>query len=199
MNKPANISLYSLVLMVVFFGIALSYQSCSNKKKEVVTDINDQLEDMVDDADSESLFEDDETSYSDSDDTDSDASADVDYTTPPTSTTSGASRGKTAPSRPSSTTTSTTRPSSTPSYSSSSSASGDYMVIAGNYLVESNAQSMVNKLKNAGYGNAEYAVFDLSQYRTVIAGRYSSRSAANSASAQLKSRGFDNYVLKSKE
>ncbi len=76
---------------------------------------------------------------------------------------------------------------------STSSGSGTYMVVAGSYLVYSNAESMRDRLKRAGY-NAEIVQFDGSQYNTVIAGRYSSRSSAQSDASSLSGLGIDNYV-----
>lgn len=75
-----------------------------------------------------------------------------------------------------------------------SSATGRYLVVAGNYLVESNAQEMVKKLKNMGFNSAEHLVFDQSQYFTVVASRSDSRNGAQSSSDNLKGKGVDNYV-----
>lgn len=75
-----------------------------------------------------------------------------------------------------------------------SSASGRYLVVAGNYLVESNAKEMVRKLRNMGFNGAEHLVFDQSQYYTVIASRSDSNSGAQSSSDNLKAKGIDNYV-----
>lgn len=77
---------------------------------------------------------------------------------------------------------------------STASSSGRYLVVAGNYLVESNAKTMVDKLKRMGFGGSDYLVFDQSQYYTVIASRSTSRSAAQSSSDNLKGKGVDNYV-----
>lgn len=82
--------------------------------------------------------------------------------------------------------------------SSSSSAGGRYMVIAGSYLEESNADVMVRKLGKLGYNNAEKVVFDLSQFHSVCAARYEDHGAAIQASTDLKNRGIDNYVHKRK-
>jgi len=75
-----------------------------------------------------------------------------------------------------------------------SSANGRFLVVAGNYLVESNAREMVKKLKNMGFSGAEHLVFDQSQYYTVIASRSDSRNSAQSSSDNLKGKGIDNYV-----
>lgn len=77
-----------------------------------------------------------------------------------------------------------------------STSSGQYMIIAGNYLVESNATEMNSKLRNLGYDNAEVAIFDQSQYHTVIASRYDNYSDAVVASSNLKEKGIDCYVKK---
>ncbi len=71
---------------------------------------------------------------------------------------------------------------------------GEYMVIAGSYLLEDNAKNMINKLKRMGYSNAEIVYFDQSQYHSICAGRYDSRSSAASTSSRLKNDGIDSYV-----
>jgi len=81
------------------------------------------------------------------------------------------------------------------SASSGSSDGGNYLIIAGSFLVEANANELKDKLINQGY-NAEVKSFNYSQYHSVIAGRYNSQSEANSISAELKSKGFNCYVKK---
>ena len=76
----------------------------------------------------------------------------------------------------------------------SSSAQGDYMVIAGSYLLEENARKMINKLKQMGYSNAEIVYFNQSQYHSICAGRYNSSSSASQTAQSLKSSGIDSYV-----
>jgi hypothetical protein len=70
------------------------------------------------------------------------------------------------------------------------------MLIAGNYLVQSNANEMRSKLSNLGFANAEVAIFDNSQYHTVIASRYSDYGEALESSSNLKAKGIDCYVKK---
>jgi cell division septation protein DedD len=200
MNKSINVGIYGLVLIFLYLGSALMFESCGGKKEKTdeINDLNAQLEGVADENTSEAFFEEGtdsgfesevntnngEIDYSASNST---STGEVDYTAPPT-------KSVTSPS--------TTRPSSTSNSSASyqkSSVSGTYMVIAGNYLVESNADVMVKKLRASGYSGAESVVFDLSQYYTVLAGRYEARSSANSASEDLKRKGFDNYVLKGKD
>jgi cell division septation protein DedD len=69
------------------------------------------------------------------------------------------------------------------------------MIVAGNYLLEDNADEMVRKLKKSGYNSAEKVVFDLSQYHSVVAARFDDRSSADRMAKRLKDEGFDNYVL----
>ncbi len=195
MKKPVYTILYSLFVAVVFCGTALTVQSCG-KKKEEEQSANDQLESLADEHTSESFFEEGDESY-DGDGTDYDAGSttssyetkedpgSVDYTAAPTTS-----------STPSSSTSSSSyqTPTQTQSYSSSS---APFLVIAGNYLVENNADEMVAKLNQRGY-SAEKVVFDLSQYYTVLAGRYDSRGAAQRTSDALKGAGIDNYVMRKK-
>nr|HRD08860.1 SPOR domain-containing protein [Saprospiraceae bacterium] len=76
--------------------------------------------------------------------------------------------------------------------------SGGYIVVAGNYLVEQNANAMLQKLKKAGFSNAEKVVFDVSEFHTVIAGRYPSEEAAVKTINNLKSKGIDAYLHRKK-
>lgn len=80
----------------------------------------------------------------------------------------------------------------------SSSSSGDYLVIAGSFLQDANANKMVTKLQNMGYSGAEKLNFDGSAYQTVIAGRYNDNGQAVDITYQLKNRGIDCYVHKRK-
>lgn len=82
------------------------------------------------------------------------------------------------------------------SKATSSSSSGNYMVIAGSYLLEENAKKMVQKLKGMGYSNAEIVYFDQSQYHSICAGRYNSSSSASQTSSSLRNSGIDSYVHK---
>ncbi len=72
--------------------------------------------------------------------------------------------------------------------------SGKYMVIAGSFLIEKNAENMRSRLNNLGYDNASLVVFDLSQYHSVVAARFSTYEAALKVSNELKRRGMDCYV-----
>lgn len=76
----------------------------------------------------------------------------------------------------------------------SGSSSGQYLVIAGSYLLEDNAKRMVNKLQGMGFSNAEIVYFDQSQYHSICAGKYDSKSSASKTAGSLKSNGIDSYV-----
>ncbi len=175
MSRPVYTVLYSLLIIGLYLSLSLVYQSCGKNKKDAVSteNIADKVEGVADSYTEESFFEDDDAEESPP------KNENEVVETPPK----------------------TEKPSSTPSNritSSSTLVSGGFVVIAGNYLLENNADEMVKKLKSAGYSQAQKVVFDLSQYYTVIAGRYESRSVANSISSELNGKGIDNYVLRRK-
>jgi len=196
MNKTINTAIYSVLLFALYFGSALIFQSCGGNKDKAdeLNDLNSQLEGVADEHSSDAFFEDGDSGFESTTD---DFGTDLDYTSEPDTEPGEVDYTAPVPTQSTQRTTTTT-PSTYSNNTNRSSYSGAYMVIAGNYLVESNADIMVQKLKNAGYSSAEAVVFDLSQYYTVLAGRYDSRSSANGTSEDLKRRGFDNYVLKSK-
>lgn len=71
---------------------------------------------------------------------------------------------------------------------------GNYLVMAGSYIIKDNAKTMVNKLRKLGYKNAEIIVFAGSQYHAVVAVRYKNEGDAMKASNALKSKGVDSFV-----
>jgi cell division protein FtsN len=71
---------------------------------------------------------------------------------------------------------------------------GPYMVMAGSYLLKENAEKMRSKLKNMGFSQAEIVVFPASEYHSVVAVRYSSESKAQAAASELKRKGIDSFV-----
>ena len=75
---------------------------------------------------------------------------------------------------------------------------GDYLVIAGNYIINSNAENMVLKLKKSGYNDAEIVIFDMSQYHSVVANRYEDYNSAYNLVKQLEAKGIDSYVHRKK-
>ena len=85
------------------------------------------------------------------------------------------------------------KPISTPSVSD-----GQFLLVAGNYSVHSNAEQMMSKLKRMGYNEAEIVQFDNSNFSTVVASRFNDYDKATAAKNKLVSRGIDCYVHKQK-
>lgn len=83
---------------------------------------------------------------------------------------------------------------------SSPKSSGDYLVIAGAFKSEENAQAEVDRLRGAGYPNAEIVEFDFSDYYSVCVAKYNSSEDANAVANSIKSRsGKKAYVHKKRE
>ena len=191
MTRPVQVSIISIVLIAAFFGLSTLYQSCGNKEETppmTAEDADRTLTEVAEKFSDEEYFEDEgEPAAEDVDQTAAEGSQESTETNETVQQAQPIQREERRESRPAST------------VSTSSSASGGrYMIIAGNYLLESNASAMVSRLKREGFASAESAVFDLSQYYTVVAGRYASKEEANRQSANLKSLGVDNYVLTKK-
>ena len=180
MNRPSYTVLYSLFVIALFFGTSAIYQACGkNSQKEPEESLAEKVEEVADNYTEEEFFEDDETPKDEEDNLFQEE--EESYTPTPAQAQEDQS--------------------SAPSYRTSraASATGDFLVIAGNYLLENNADEMVRRLRSAGYSQAQKVVFDLSQYYTVIAGRYESRTLASSISSELNGKGIDNYVLRRKD
>lgn len=71
-----------------------------------------------------------------------------------------------------------------------------YVVVAGSYLEEKNAQSQIAKLKNLGYSNPRIVKSPTSGYLTVIAGEYADEGEARKAATALKAKNVDCFVRK---
>lgn len=170
-------------LTALFLMITNAFSSCSKADHdedaiELANDADD-LDDLFDNSDdifeddSDEIFEDD-IDYADDDNfVEGDEADNTDYTASEPDYTEPA-----------------------PAATSSHNSSGSYMVIAGNYLVKSNAQSMIDKLGNLGYPDSDIGIFDRSQYHTVIAYRSSSYSSALEVANAIKRQGIDCYVKK---
>ena len=182
MDKLVRIILLVIGLTTAFLWLSKTFSSCSSSDAAFEEGINSDSENA------EELFEGDEIDYSTSSVEDEPIQEEIveDETGETNETVDFSSPAPVKPTRPASTSTST-------SYSGSS---APYMIIAGNYLLKSNAEIMTTKLKDLGHSNAHVAIFDQSQYHTVIASRFNNyESAANSANA-LKRQGVDCYVKK---
>lgn len=179
MGKLMKIVLWIVVLAVVYLACSSLFKSCNGTAAdgletmtEAVSDVAEGTTDMVTDV-GEELFEDEESEEIDySDDEGYEESEEI-------------IEEEIIEDDP---------VEETPRYTNTSSSSGQYMLIAGNYLVETNGNEMIKKLKNLGYGSADLAIFDNSQYHTVIASRYSDYNEALRAESSLKAKGIDCYV-----
>ncbi|MBT8228953.1 MAG: SPOR domain-containing protein [Bacteroidia bacterium] len=181
MDKLVRIILLVVGLTLAFLWLSKTFSSCTTTDTALEADI------ALDSENEEELFEGDAIDYSTSsvddepiteeiiEDRTEEVTETVDFTNP------APAKSRTTPVNTS---------------SGTSSGGGSYMIIAGNYLLKSNAEIMTSKLKDLGHKSSYIAVFDQSQYHTVIASRFRSyESAANSANA-LKRQGVDCYVKK---
>lgn len=197
MGRSLKIAVYVAVLFLAYLWIATVAKSCN---KNATADANNNTEMVEGIADVESdefeddLFEDEEGSDLDVTATtdgmgggtytkEEDDSDTIDYTEVDAIINNTSSKTSSSPTKSQPKTNNT-----------KSTYSGKYMLLAGSYLIEDNAQVMVQKLKKLGYTNAEMVVFNMSQYHSVCAGRYSSLSSAQQESGVLKRKGIDNYV-----
>ena len=195
MGRSLKIVVYVAVLFLAYLWIATVAKSCN---KQATADSNDKTEmiDNIADVDSDE-FEDD--LFEDEEGSDIDVTATTDGMGGGTFTEDANAIDYTEVDEIIEKTTSTKKTPVADSYTpakrnSESTYSGKYMLLAGSYLIEDNAQTMIKKLKKLGYTNAEMVIFDMSQYHSVCAGRYTSLSAAQQESGALKRKGIDNYV-----
>lgn len=218
MGRVLKILSLAVILFLVYMGITLMTKSC-NKSKDNVTEklVNQNTDKKADIFDDEEFFAEDDSSgaaqdvnYKELDQTIADTKNELKEkkTTPveePVATvkennTKTVSNKPEAPikSTPKSNAPEVKKPTevkTTPSQTKESlSGTGDFTVVAGNYLLEANADQMVKKLKSNGFGKAEKVVFDLSEFFTVIAGRYSNYESASKTVSSLKAKGIDCYI-----
>jgi len=74
---------------------------------------------------------------------------------------------------------------------------GEFLVVAGAFIVEANAQKVVNRLNQKGYPDAEIRVFLGSEYHSVIVGAYEDMDDAFDVAIKLADEGYkDIYVHK---
>ncbi len=192
MGRFLKIGVYIAVLFLAYLWIATVAKSCNKKATADFNDNTEMVDDVADvdtDEFEDDLFEDEEGSdYDITATTDGmgggneeieDDSNSIDYTEVD-DIIENSNRTQTT--------------SNSTSHNTNTSYSGKYMLLAGSYLIEDNAQIMVKKLKKLGYDNSEMVIFNMSQYHSVCAGRYTSLSSAQQESSALKRKGIDNYV-----
>lgn len=73
---------------------------------------------------------------------------------------------------------------------------GDYLVIAGSFILEDNANAMAKKLRAMGYPNAGVVVFSASEYYSVVAVKHKTQEKAQLSVDALKRKGIDCFVKK---
>lgn len=203
MGRIAKIALYAVVILMLYLWISQLVKSCGNTTKAPntaqTTEILDQEVDFDENTTEEAddFFEnvdDDDIDVSESTD-DGDYSfegevvEEIDYSELDKEIDNDDTTDEV--------TTSNSGGSSSSSTTFQASSSGSFLVIAGSYLIKDNANGMRNKLNNLGF-SAEVAVFDLSEYHSVIAGRYRTYDEASEVSSKLKRQGIDSYVHRRK-
>lgn len=73
---------------------------------------------------------------------------------------------------------------------------GQYMVLAGSYRQQVNAENQVKKLKSNGFENARVAKFNNSTYAVALVDRFANVSDARMLVSELRNRGFEAFVKK---
>ena len=211
MGKVLQISIYSLLLILVFLFFGTILKSCGSNAADKITDVAQEATENITKAGGEVLakaesaidnaaeeFEGDDIDFSDtksetktytkddvssSNDDEDDSPSYVQEDAPVYNPPEDVVPKKVEEKKPAKKAT-----------SSSSGSGGNYLLITGNYSQETNANAMVKRLKGLGFSKAENVIFEGSRYYTVIAGKYSSMSTANAAMRDLG--GIDAYVQK---
>ncbi len=200
MGRVVKIIIYAFVILALWFWFSSIFKSCNSTTADDTVTValddavgddteyveDDFFADEVADSETETIsddeFEDDTNTADVADDEEDEidySSIDDELENKPASR--PAPRNNTTPARPQN------------NVSSNTNSNGRYLVIAGSYLVEGNANKMRSKLNNLGY-TSEVIVFDLSEFHSVCAGRYSDYDDALNVSSRLKQQGIDNYV-----
>lgn len=189
MGRVLKIVIWGLAVFFIFSILAVTYEQCTKTSKEMLDHAQAGVENTIDNA-TEAVQDANDEFFTDEDGAEDDNAELADQLfddEPPQYE------------REIKPATTYKEPKTTPAPSKTySTATGQYMVVAGNFLVEANAGNMVRKLNNLGYNGAESVIFDESQYYTVLASRSDDYNKALSVSSQLKSRGIDNYVKSQK-
>lgn len=196
MNRVLKIVIYAVVLFLIYLWIASVAKSCNNRSaKNNETAISAESTDTASDSEIYDEFFEidtdeqtpavDNTEYEEIDLSETRAEiSDNDFSFEQTE-----QEKKQQESRPAATSAPKSKTIATPS-----SDNGNYMVIAGSYLIKENASKMVDKLKNMGFYGAEIVTFDLSQYHSVSAGRFQTYEQATTTAKEVKNKGIDCYV-----
>lgn len=85
---------------------------------------------------------------------------------------------------------------SAPTSYGSTSSNGRYLVVAGTFKQEINAQTQLKKFKQMGYENAEIGKFNKNAYASLVVERFATSAEAQRLVKSLKAKGIDCYVHK---
>ena len=69
-----------------------------------------------------------------------------------------------------------------------------YIVIAGSFLVPSNADKCIEKLKKFGYKKSEKMILPDSEFYSVVVGSFDEEMAAKNLMTELKSKKIDSFI-----
>lgn len=73
---------------------------------------------------------------------------------------------------------------------------GKFLVVAGTFKQEANAQAQLKKFQRMGYNDAEIGTFNRNAYASLIVARFATSADANRLVKSLKAKGIDAYVHK---
>lgn len=78
-------------------------------------------------------------------------------------------------------------------------AGGDYLVLAGAFRQQVNAESMLRQVRKKGYTQAEISLFNRGTYAAVLVDRFPTEQEANQLVRELKDKGIEAYVQKKRK
>lgn len=83
-----------------------------------------------------------------------------------------------------------------PSAGTVPSGAGDYLVLAGAFRQQINAEAMLRQVRRKGYATAEIALFNKGAYAAVIVDRFPTEREAEQLARELQDKGIEAYVQK---
>jgi len=188
MNRTLKILSVAVILFLAYMWVSILYKSCNKEsefddfQEEVLSD--EEVPSLSNDYENDPFFTDtEEEEDSNSAPVESEDPIDYDKLDDKIEETQNQKPGVDKP-----------RSSSSAKSNNAGSSTGKYLVIAGSYILESNADVMLRKLNRLGYSEAEKVNFDLSEFHSVCAGRFDDYTEAVQVSSELKRRGVDCYV-----
>ncbi len=187
MNKILKAIIYILILTFLYLWLSTVFDSCGEKTDTAVEETENTLDDVLGDEDLTDF-----TSTGDSDDEFESDDEETSYEEVAAEQAEDISNDLTEPLQE----TASTPPVSAPRYNEDSSV--PYLIVAGSFSQEGNANTLVDKLRRMGYNDAEKVRFDESSFYSVVAERHSDSDRAHKNARSLKGRGVDCYVHKRK-